>query len=44
MGIVMDLSDVITVMNYGVKIAEGDPEAVSHNKEVIEAYLGVEDA
>jgi len=44
MGIVMDLSDVITVMNYGVKIAEGDPETVSHNKEVIEAYLGVEDA
>jgi len=40
----MDLSDVITVMNYGVKIAEGDPETVSHNKEVIEAYLGVEDA
>lgn len=44
MGIVMDLSDIVTVMNYGVKIAEGDPESVSHNREVIEAYLGVEDA
>jgi ABC-type branched-subunit amino acid transport system ATPase component len=44
MGIVMDISDVVTVMSYGEKIAEGTPEVVSKNADVIEAYLGVEDA
>lgn len=37
---VMSNCDRITVMSFGVKIAEGSPEAVSSNEEVIEAYLG----
>ena len=40
MKMVMDLSDVITVIDFGKVIADGSPEAVSGNEEVIEAYLG----
>lgn len=39
---VMKVSHKILVMNYGEKLAEGEPEQVRHNKEVIEAYLGEE--
>jgi branched-chain amino acid transport system ATP-binding protein len=41
MGVVMDISDIVTVMNFGHKIAEGSPTEVASNREVIEAYLGV---
>jgi len=40
MGLVMDLSDRVTVLNFGTKIAEGTPGEVSSNPEVVKAYLG----
>jgi len=43
MGVVMDLSDQIFVLNFGNMIMAGTPEEVQNNPEVIKAYLGDED-
>jgi ABC-type branched-subunit amino acid transport system ATPase component/ABC-type branched-subunit amino acid transport system permease subunit len=40
MGFVMDLADRVVVLDFGTKIAEGAPEAIKRNPEVIKAYLG----
>ncbi len=43
MGVVMDISDGITVLNFGNKIVTGSPKEVQENPQVVEAYLGEED-
>jgi branched-chain amino acid transport system ATP-binding protein len=41
MGVVMDLSDRVVVLDHGIRIADGRPEEVKRNQDVIDAYLGV---
>ncbi len=41
MSVVMDISDRVVVLDYGRKIADGSPDEVRANKDVVDAYLGV---
>ena len=42
MSLVMDLSDEVMALNFGVKLTQGSPQEVQNHPDVLEAYLGTD--